>query len=99
MLMKEMGTKRLMEAPKDQQVTRIGGIIEEILDYENRKNAIGFSFRFFSETMVQNNKINHLSINGVSPSIKSFQQDSYPFVSPFYAIHLSTATNPNLVPF
>ncbi|MGD6833925.1 PstS family phosphate ABC transporter substrate-binding protein [Sutcliffiella halmapala] len=99
MLMKVMGTKRLMEAPKDQKVTGMGGIIEETLDYENRKNAIGFSFRFFSETMVQHNKIKHLAINGVSPSIKSIQQDTYPFVSPFYAVHLSTATNPNLVPF
>ncbi|MCA1319581.1 substrate-binding domain-containing protein [Bacillus tianshenii] len=99
MLMKVMGAKRLMEAPKDQQVTGMGGIIEETLDYENRKNAIGFSFRFFSETMVQNNKIKHLSINGVSPSITSIQEDTYPFVSPFYAVHLSTSTNPNLVPF
>jgi len=99
MLMKVMGTKRLMEAPKDQQLTGMGGIIEETLNYENRKNAIGFSFRFFSETMVQNNKIKHLAINGVSPSITSIQQDTYPFVSPFYAVHLSTATNPNLVPF
>lgn len=99
MLMKVMGTKRLMEAPKDQHVTGMGGIIEETLDYENRKNAIGFSFRFFSESMVQNNKIKHLAINGVSPSITSIQQDTYPFVSLFYAVHLSTTTNPNLVPF
>jgi phosphate transport system substrate-binding protein len=99
MLKKVMGTKRLMEAPKEQHITGMGGIIEETLNYENRKNAIGFSFRFFSETMVQNNKIKHLSINGVSPSIKSIQQDSYPFVSPFYAVHLSSANNPNLVTF
>ncbi|WP_223702372.1 PstS family phosphate ABC transporter substrate-binding protein [Sutcliffiella deserti] len=96
MLRKVMGTKRLMDAPKDQRVTGMGGIIEETLDYENRKNAIGFSFRFFSESMVQNNKIKHLKINGMSPSIESIQQDSYPFVSPFYAVHLSSTKNPNL---
>ncbi|CAG9621547.1 PstS family phosphate ABC transporter substrate-binding protein [Sutcliffiella rhizosphaerae] len=96
MLNKVMGTKRLMEAPKEQFVSGMGGIIEETLDYENRKNAIGFSFRFFSETMVQNNKIKHLSINGVAPSIETIQQDSYPLVSPFYAIYLADTENPNI---
>lgn len=99
MLRKVMGNKRLMDPPTDQRVSGMGGIIEETLDYENRKNAIGFSFRFFSETMVENKKIKHLDINGVSPSIESIQNDNYPFVSPFYAVHLSTATNPNLETF
>ncbi|MGD6991287.1 PstS family phosphate ABC transporter substrate-binding protein [Sutcliffiella horikoshii] len=99
MLRKVMGTKRLMDPPSDQRVSGMGGIIEETLDYENRENAIGFSFRFFSETMVQNNKIKHLNVDGVAPSIESIQKDTYPFVSPFYAVHLSTATNPNLESF
>lgn len=99
MLRKVMGTKRLMDPPSDQRVSGMGGIIDETLDYENRKNAIGFSFRFFSETMVQNNKIKHLKVDGVAPSIESIQKDTYPFVSPFYAVHLSSASNPNLESF
>lgn len=98
MLRKVMGDKRLMDPPSEQRVAGMGGIIEETLDYENRKNAIGFSFRF-SETMVKNNKIKHLKVNGVAPSIESIQKDTYPFVSPFYAVHLSNATNPNLESF
>ncbi|WP_096152949.1 MULTISPECIES: PstS family phosphate ABC transporter substrate-binding protein [Bacillus] len=98
-LIKLMGTKRLMTPPKEQVASGMGGIIESTAEYKNKTNAIGFSFRFFSQEMVQNGKIKHLSINGVEPTKENIQNDTYPIISEFYAVTIEENTNPNIQPF
>jgi phosphate transport system substrate-binding protein len=61
-------------------------IIERTADYRNHRNAIGYSFLFFTTRMVQNNSIRLLSIDGVFPTIETIQNNEYPFVDYFYAI-------------
>ncbi|MDX5476450.1 MAG: substrate-binding domain-containing protein [Bacillaceae bacterium] len=98
-LIKLMGTNRLMTPPKEQVASGMGGMIESTAEYENRTNAIGFSFRFFSQDMVQNGKIKYLSIEGVKPTIENIQNDTYPIISEFYAVTLEENKNPNIKPF
>ncbi|MED4016953.1 PstS family phosphate ABC transporter substrate-binding protein [Sutcliffiella cohnii] len=98
-LQKLMGTKRLMNPPSEQLASGMGGIIELTAEYENRSNALGFSFRFFSQEMVQNGKIKHLAIDGIEPTLENIQNGTYPIVSEFYAITTEQNTNPNIQPF
>ncbi|WP_277673508.1 PstS family phosphate ABC transporter substrate-binding protein [Piscibacillus halophilus] len=89
-LQKIMGDTPLMDPPTDDVVSGMGGIIEETSTYRNHKNAIGFSFRFFANEMVDHGKIKFLEIDGVAPSKASIRDDSYPFASEFYAISAGT---------
>ncbi|MFD2042718.1 substrate-binding domain-containing protein [Ornithinibacillus salinisoli] len=88
----------LMEPPTDDVVTGMGGIISETADYRNYKNAIGYSFRFFSMDMVQNNAIRHLEIDGVFPNKDTIRNGEYPIASEFYAI-TAGSENPNVDAF
>ncbi|TFD99840.1 hypothetical protein E2626_13660 [Jeotgalibacillus salarius] len=76
----------IMEAPGDEIVTGMGGIIKETSDYQNHGNAIGYSYRFFSTEMVRNGDIKLLAIEDVHPSAESIRDDSYPLSAEFYAI-------------
>lgn len=85
-LVKLMGDRKLSVPPKENVIGGMGGIISQTADYKNYKNAIGYSFRFYSTEMVKNNQIKLLSINGIYPSLTNIENGTYPIASEFYAV-------------
>ncbi|MBO4897894.1 MAG: substrate-binding domain-containing protein [Clostridia bacterium] len=90
-LQKLMEGRELMTPPEEDVIDGMGGIIKQTADYKNYKNAIGYSFRFYSTEMVKNNQIKLLSVNGVYPELKSIENGTYPLASYFYAVTRSDA--------
>lgn len=90
-LEKLMAGKTLMTPPEEDVISGMGGIIRQTADYKNFKNAIGYSFRFYSTEMVNNNQIKLLSINGVYPNLENIENGTYPLASYFYAVTRSDA--------
>ena len=84
----------LMEPEKEDRIAGMGGIITEVAGYRNHKNAIGFSFRFYSTEMVENDQIRLLSLNGVAPTKDTIRSGEYPISSNFYAITASPIGEP-----
>ncbi|WP_208586325.1 PstS family phosphate ABC transporter substrate-binding protein [Gracilibacillus suaedae] len=97
-LIRFMDGKSLMDPPADEIVTGMAGIIRETLDYRNKGNAIGYSFRYFSQEMVENGDIKHVPVNDVAPTKENIQNHTYPVVAEFYAI-TAGSDNPNVSPF
>ncbi|MBQ6568781.1 MAG: substrate-binding domain-containing protein [Clostridia bacterium] len=60
--------------------------------------SIGYSFRYYFETMVGNRSVKMLSLSGVYPSAENIKNGSYPVVAQFFAIYREDNTNPNLQP-
>ena len=76
----------LIEPEEEDRIAGMGGIIREVASYRNYKNAIGFSFRYYSTEMVQNGDIRLLALNGVEPNRETIRDGSYPIASEFYAV-------------
>lgn len=93
-----MGDAPIQPPEIEDVASGMGGIIEEVASYRNYKNAIGYTFRFYSTEMVRNDKIKLVSIDGVEPSIENIRSGEYPLASEFYAITAGT-DNPNVQPF
>lgn len=87
----------LMKPPSKDIVTGMGGIINEVSQYRNYKNAIGFTFRFYSTEMVDNDEIKLLEIDGVAPTKENIRANTYPLTSEFYIVTAGTE-NPNVKP-
>lgn len=87
----------IMTAPSEDIATGMGGIINEVSQYRNYKNAIGFTFRFYSTEMVGNDQIKLLEINGVAPTKENIRNATYPIASEFYIVTAGT-DNPNVEP-
>lgn len=88
----------LMEPPSEDIVSAMGGIIKETTSYQNRTNAIGFSFRHFSQNMVENEKIKNVAVEGILPTKENIQNKTYPLVDQFYAI-TAGSDNPHIDEF
>ena len=84
----------LMEPEKEDRISGMGGIITEVASYRNHKNAIGFSFRFYSTEMVENEQIKLLALNGVLPTKETIRSGEYPISSNFYAVTASPIGEP-----
>ena len=79
----------LIEPEEEDRIGGMGGIITQVASYRNHANAIGFSFRFYSTEMVENEQIRLLSLNGVEPTRETIRDGSYPIASNFFAITAS----------
>ncbi|MFJ7734970.1 PstS family phosphate ABC transporter substrate-binding protein [Lysinibacillus sp. NPDC097287] len=97
-LEKIMSDTPIMEAPAEDIATGMGGIIHEVSQYRNYKNAIGYTFRYYSTEMVGNEEIKLLSIDGVAPTKENIRNGTYPLTSEFYAVTAGTE-NPNVQAF
>lgn len=85
-LQRLMGDVPIMEPPREDVVADMGGIISQVASYRNYKNAVGFSFRYYSTQMVENDQIRLLALNGVAPTQETIRDGSYPIASEFYAV-------------
>ena len=59
-------------------------------------SAIGFTFRYYVETLVANGKVKMLSLNGVYPSVENIKNRSYPIIGEIYAVYDKNNKNPNI---
>lgn len=95
---KFMGDTPIEEPEIEEMASGMGGIISEVASYRNYKNAIGYTFRFFSVEMIQNDEIKLLAIDGVEPTIETIRSGEYPLAAEFYAV-TAGSENPNVQPF
>ena len=93
-----MGDIPIMDAPEENVPEGMGGIISEVSKYRNYKNAIGYTFRYYSTEMVGNDEIKLLAINGVEPNKETIRNEEYPISSEFYVVTAGTE-NPNVEKF
>lgn len=98
-LQRFMGNRPIVEPTKEKVAAGMGMIIEQTAKYKNYNHAIGFSFRFFSEEVVQNGDIRHLAVDGVHPTIENIRSGSYPITSEFYAITRADHGHPHVDAF
>lgn len=90
-LIKLMGNKELINPIEENVIGGMGGIISKTADYKNYKNAIGYSFRYYSQEMVNNNQIKLLNIEGIEPNLKNIENGTYPIASEFFAVTRANA--------
>lgn len=57
---------------------------------------IGYSFRYYVESIVNDGNIKMLSLNGIEPSIENIRNDTYPIVNNFYMVYRKDNTNENI---
>lgn len=96
MLIRFMRDTPLMEPTTQTRIGGMGEIIEDVADYKNKSNSIGFSFRFYVEGIIKNPDIKMISVGGVAPSVENIKNNSYPIIVPLCAVTYEENENPNV---
>ncbi len=95
MLIRFMGDTPIMD-PETKEINGMGGIIEEVVDYQSKSGSIGFSFRYYVEGIIKNPDIKMIAVDGVAPTVENIKSSSYPIVTPVYAVTYENNPNPNV---
>ena len=85
-LQKFMGDRPIMPPMEEDRVGGMGSIIHDVAAYRNYQSAIGFSFRFYANEMLQNDQIKLLAIDGIAPTAENIRNGSYPLVTTAYIV-------------
>lgn len=93
-----MGVTPIMDPPVEDIASLMGTIIDQVSDYKNYRNAIGYTFRYYSTEMTSNNSIRLLSINDVEPTKETIRSGDYPIANKLYAI-TAGSDNPHVEAF
>jgi phosphate transport system substrate-binding protein len=93
-MLRVMGDVPLTTPVREEYQLMMGGIVNRVADYRNYGNAIGYSFRYYVESMFKHDGVKIISVDGVAPTPASIRDRSYPFVYPLAAITAGTE-NPN----
>lgn len=59
-------------------------------------SAIGFSFRYYVEGIVEDGGVKMLSLNGIYPSAENVANGSYPIINEIYAVYRKDNANENV---
>ncbi len=96
MMLRFMGDTQIMEPDTVEVVGGMGGIIEEVADYKNKSNSIGFSFRYYVEGIIQHPDIKVIAVDGIYPSVENIKNGTYPIIAPVYAVTYEGNPNENV---
>ncbi len=62
------------------------GIIEAVADYDNSRQALGYSYYYYANTMFTKDSIKLISVDGVEPNNDTIQDGSYPIHTAYYVV-------------
>ena len=96
MLIRFMDGTPIMEAPTEQVNDLMSGIIDQVSDYKNKTNSIGFSFRYYMEGIIKNPNVKILKIDGIEPNIENIREEKYPITGSLYAVTYKDNNNANV---
>ncbi|MCQ2530804.1 MAG: substrate-binding domain-containing protein [Lachnospiraceae bacterium] len=84
----------LKEPETYEMVNAMDGVIRQVAQYANEEGAIGYSFRYFLEELVQEKGVKMLSIDGVYPSLENIENGTYPLTTDVCLITREDEMNP-----
>lgn len=96
MLSLVMKDKEIMTPPKTQIEVNMGSLIDAIAEYDNSKNAIGYSYFYYVNTMYKRDTIKMLSVDGVAPTIETIKNGKYPIYTNGFIVTRANENSANV---
>lgn len=85
-IMKDLPIQAPQPLP-DESLIGTNSLMNQIsVEWKGVQPALGYSYRYFANTMYANPNAKILKVNGIEPSIENIKSGAYPFTVSFYAI-------------
>jgi phosphate transport system substrate-binding protein len=89
LVMKDLKVKK----PKSEEyIETMAGIIDIVSNYENGKQAIGYSYYYYATTMYGNENMKFFSIDGIKPNHDTIKDETYPLITHYYIVTVKGKT-------
>ena len=83
---------KLTEPVKEDRIGTMIDIVNEVADYDNGLNSIGYSYYYYATTMYDDidkdvaDRIKLLGVDGVKPNYDTIKDETYPIKTAYYIV-------------
>jgi len=81
-----MGDTKPMKAPQAYYIEDMSGLVDHVAAFDNSEQALGYSVFYFTQEMYVKESVKLLAIDGVAPSSETIADDSYAYLSNYFAV-------------
>lgn len=64
----------------------MGMLVDVVGEYENNQASIGYTYKYYIDTLYKNENIKVLEVNGVLPINENLKDKTYPFTTNYYGV-------------
>ena len=62
-------------------------LVAQIGNYDNSRNAIGYSYLYYVDSLYRSGSLKVLAVDGIAPTAENLQSGAYPFTVYYYAVY------------
>lgn len=67
-------------------IVGMGELVNAVAEYENDTSSIGYTYKYYIDTLYKNDNIKTLAIDGIEPTDENIRNGIYPFSTCYYGI-------------
>lgn len=86
MLALVMKGQKMMDPTTETLAYTMADIVDVISDYDNGKNAIGYSYYYYANTMYSKDNMKFLAVDGIEPTYDNIKNGLYGIQTAYYAV-------------
>ncbi|MBQ7296244.1 MAG: substrate-binding domain-containing protein [Clostridia bacterium] len=81
-----MGGADMIDPIEVKIIVGMGELVDAVAEYENETASIGYTYRYYIDTLYKNDSIKTISVNGIAPTDENIRNESYPFTTNYYGV-------------
>ena len=67
-------------------IAGMGGLVDTVAEYDNKTCSIGYTYKYYIDTLYKNDNIKTIAIEGIEPTDENIRSEAYPFSTNYYGV-------------
>ena len=81
-----MGGADMIDPIEVKVIEGMGVLVDAVAEYENETASLGYTYRYYIDTLYKNDNIKTIAVDGISPTDDNIRSGAYPFTTNYYAV-------------
>ena len=81
-----MGGSDMIDPIEVTIIVGMGELVDAVAEYENETASLGYTYRYYIDTLYKNDNIKTISVNGIAPTDDNIRSEAYPFTANYYGV-------------
>ena len=81
-----MGGADMIDPIEVKIIEGMGMLVDAVAEYENETASLGYTYRYYIDTLYKNDNIKTISVDGIAPTNENIRSGSYPFTTSYYGV-------------
>ncbi|MCM1365537.1 MAG: substrate-binding domain-containing protein [Faecalibacterium sp.] len=81
-----MGGANMIDPITIKVIAGMGALVDEVAEYDNKTTSLGYTYRYYIDTLYKNDNIKTIAIEGIAPTDDNIRSEKYPFTTNYYGV-------------